>query len=196
MDSQDSGKRGEVLVAIMNDPTDFVLAQEKHWFSFPQLGRNLRRRLRSTAFMTKVRLKIGCGQNSNVYKFLQSGNIICKSTTVTIVLILRFFCRNGKLDVETDGDTWHRIPKLIAKDNQRNNDVTMAGWYVFRFNSTQINDDLNGYCIPAVVDPIKRMGGLQDAPILRLPAASEQKQGELFEGIPKPTGKKKRRRKK
>jgi very-short-patch-repair endonuclease len=93
------------------------------------------------------------------------------------------FCRNGKLDVETDGDTWHRIPKLIAKDNQRNNDVTMAGWYVLRFNSTQINNDLNRYCIPTVVDSIQRIGGLQDAPILKLPAASEQKQGELLNSI-------------
>jgi len=111
----------------------------------------------------------------------------------------------------------------------------MAGWYVFRFNSKQINNDLNGYCIPILVDSIKRMGGLDDAPILKSPAASEQKQGELFEesfneipeevftypeksealkvsaqrrgplqliqtelfeGMPKPAGKKKRRRKK
>jgi len=27
-----SNERREVLVAIMNDPTDFVLAQEQHWY--------------------------------------------------------------------------------------------------------------------------------------------------------------------
>jgi hypothetical protein len=27
--------RGEVLVAIMNDPADFAIAQEQHWYRIP-----------------------------------------------------------------------------------------------------------------------------------------------------------------
>jgi len=30
-----SNERGEVLVAIMNDPADFALAHEQHWYRIP-----------------------------------------------------------------------------------------------------------------------------------------------------------------
>ncbi len=264
MGSQASDKRGEVLVAIMNDPADFTIAQDKHryripvdstpkrwppqWLAFYQTkifgdeAYSMRYYTRVNAIKTVARRKLFPDEPKNpkskrVYHQLLLGSLECLSAPIfsrrfrRIVFIpttwekftqaveindlydespledrlwaefkrrqisaerqyylqinnrnycldFALFCRNGKLDVETDGDTWHRIPKRIAKDNQRNNDVTMAGWYVFRFNSTQINDALNDYCIPTVIDSIKRMGGLEDASILRSPA--DMKQGRLI----------------
>ncbi len=34
-----------------------------------------------------------------------------------------FYCQAGKLDVETDGDTWHADPARIPEDNRRDNDL-------------------------------------------------------------------------
>jgi hypothetical protein len=33
--STPTSRRGEVLVAIMNDPTDFAIARERHWYRIP-----------------------------------------------------------------------------------------------------------------------------------------------------------------
>jgi len=316
-----SNERGEVLVAIMNDPADFALAQERHWYRipvdstpkrwppqwlafyqtkifgdeacsvryyarvdsiktaarqelFPDEARNQKskriyhqlmleplerlpapifsRRFRRIVFIPTTWEKFTQAVEINdlydespledrlwaEFKRLQISaerQYYLRINDRNYCLDFALFCRNGKMDIETDGDRWHRLPKRIDKDNQRNNDVTMAGWYVFRFNSKQINHDLNGSCIPTLIDSIKRMGGLEDAPILKSPAVSEPRQGELFdesfneipeevftypeksavskvsaqrsgssqpiqtelfEGMPKSTGKKKRRRKK
>lgn len=71
-----------------------------------------------------------------------------------------FFCNGGNLDVETDGDTWHLKKEHVAYDNQRNNDVTSQGWSVLRFNTNQIQDQKNEYCLPNIQDSITRLGGL------------------------------------
>jgi very-short-patch-repair endonuclease len=73
-----------------------------------------------------------------------------------------FFCNKGKLDVETDGDTWHLEKERVARDNRRNNAVEAQGWHVLRFNTKQIQEQRNEYCLPRIQDTITTLGGLTD----------------------------------
>lgn len=70
------------------------------------------------------------------------------------------FCDQGRIDVETDGDTWHADPARIPLDNQRHNALTGLGWSILRFNGQQIRESAAEYCVPAVMESINRLGGL------------------------------------
>ena len=72
------------------------------------------------------------------------------------------FCKNGFIDIETDGDTWHSKRDRIAKDNQRDNDLASIGWYVLRFNGKQIRESLEHECLPIIRTTIDNLGGLSD----------------------------------
>ncbi len=72
------------------------------------------------------------------------------------------YCLSGKIDVETDGDTWHANPKKAAIDNLRNNTLEAAGWSILRYNTKQINEEAETYCLPNVVNKINDLGGLLD----------------------------------
>ena len=69
-------------------------------------------------------------------------------------------CKKGKLDIETDGDKWHHNPKGSAKDNIRNNDLTSSGWSVIRFDSHQVNEKMETYCLPTIMTNINKLGGI------------------------------------
>jgi very-short-patch-repair endonuclease len=73
-----------------------------------------------------------------------------------------FYCTSGKLDVETDGDTWHADPHRIPEDNLRDNDLQTGGWKLLRFNTSQLNDRMTDYCLPTIVKNIQRLGGLAE----------------------------------
>lgn len=70
------------------------------------------------------------------------------------------FCEQGKMNVETDGDTWHTDPARIPLDNQRDNDLTGLGWSILRFNGSQIRETVAEYCVPTILESINRLGGL------------------------------------
>jgi very-short-patch-repair endonuclease len=72
------------------------------------------------------------------------------------------FCRKGKVDIETDGDSWHLGHPQSTADNQRQNDLTAEGWYTLRFDTQQIRDGLVSYCIPKVQETINENDGLID----------------------------------
>lgn len=74
------------------------------------------------------------------------------------------FCRNGNLDIETDGDRWHGRREQIPEDNCRNNALAALGWKVLRFNGMQVRDQLEDYCVPEIANTINALGGLTDAP--------------------------------
>jgi very-short-patch-repair endonuclease len=73
-----------------------------------------------------------------------------------------FYCHNGKLDVETDGDLWHADPKRIPEDNRRDNDLQTSGWKTLRFNGYHLREEMAKYCVPTIVDNIRRLGGLDE----------------------------------
>jgi very-short-patch-repair endonuclease len=70
------------------------------------------------------------------------------------------FCKQGALNVETDGDTWHAHPERIPQDNQRNNELTGLGWHILRFNGKQISEEGGKRCLENIQDAINRLGGL------------------------------------
>jgi very-short-patch-repair endonuclease len=70
------------------------------------------------------------------------------------------YCADGKLDIETDGDTWHANPERAGEDNVRDNALKTVGWRVLRFTTKQIREELDTYTVPKVVENIERLGGL------------------------------------
>ncbi len=73
-----------------------------------------------------------------------------------------FYCTSGNLDVETDGDRWHSDPQRIPLDNLRDNDLETSGWSLLRFNTHQINEEMEPYCLPTIVQKINNLGGLSE----------------------------------
>lgn len=77
------------------------------------------------------------------------------------VLDFAIYCAKGKLDVETDGDTWHANPEKAVEDNLRNNDLESVGWQILRFSTPQIQERITDYCLPKVVETINHLGGIE-----------------------------------
>ncbi len=95
-----------------------------------------------------------------------------------------FYCVNGKLDVETDGDVWHSSKERIRQDNRRDNDVETAGWKLLRFDSYHLREKAVEYCIPAIVENVRRLGGLAEDRIIPRdirPDSSSPSQMSLFD---------------
>jgi len=98
------------------------------------------------------------------------------------------FCNQGKLDVETDGDTWHADPAQIPLDNQRDNSLTGLGWSILRFNGTQVREEAAEYCIPQIMKSVTRLDGLTSNGLIPRPFDPERPDGAqqltLFEAGP------------
>jgi very-short-patch-repair endonuclease len=97
-----------------------------------------------------------------------------------------FYCVAGKLDVETDGDTWHADPRRIPLDNQRDNNLEIAGWKLLRFNTKQLNERMAEDCLPKIVKIVEKLGGISDhrmiPPDIRLDGGPSQM--SLFDDAP------------
>ena len=78
----------------------------------------------------------------------------------TYFLDFAIFCNQGKIDVETDGDTWHIGPESAQVDRQRDNNLASYGWKVLRFNTTEIHERPVDYCVSKVMATINRLDGL------------------------------------
>ncbi len=76
------------------------------------------------------------------------------------------YCVSGKLDIETDGDTWHANPEKAAVDNYRDNSLKTAGWRVLRFNSYKIQEELTSYCVSTVLENINNLDGIDEGRLL------------------------------
>ncbi len=72
------------------------------------------------------------------------------------------FCTKAPIAVETDGDTWHADPNRRNKDYLRQNAIESRGWHVLRFNSNEIREHMEAYCIPEIQNAINSLGGLSD----------------------------------
>jgi very-short-patch-repair endonuclease len=70
------------------------------------------------------------------------------------------FCKSGRIDVETDGDTWHLGRERVPLDNARDNALQIAGWTVLRFNTRQIRENLQTECLRGIEASINNLGGL------------------------------------
>lgn len=91
------------------------------------------------------------------------------------------YCANGKIAVETDGDSYHANPAKAAEDNLRNNDLESVGWNVLRFTTDQIREQMTDYCVPSVVKTVNVMGGLDEGGVLpRKINSGPSRQFDLF----------------
>jgi very-short-patch-repair endonuclease len=72
------------------------------------------------------------------------------------------FCVKAPIAIETDGDKWHINPKRAKDDYIRQNDISIHGWHILRFNSKQIREEMDSYCIPVIKKSINNQGGLTD----------------------------------
>ena len=70
------------------------------------------------------------------------------------------FCKNGRLDVETDGDTWHLGREQAPLDNARDNSLQIDGWTVLRYNTRQIRENFQSECLRGIEAGINKLGGL------------------------------------
>lgn len=87
------------------------------------------------------------------------------------------YCTLGKLDVETDGDTWHADRKRIPLDNLRDNDLATAGWAQLRFNGYHVREKMAEYCIPTITENIKKLDGMDEGRVLPREIRPEGPQG-------------------
>ena len=72
------------------------------------------------------------------------------------------FCTKAPIAVETDGDTWHTVPDRANQDYIRQNAIESRGWHVLRFNSKEIREGMEAYCLPEIQKTINNQGGLSD----------------------------------
>jgi len=133
------GTRGKVLAAIMNnvlDMTNDLYAESP---------------LEDQLWVEFKRLEIGAERQ----EFVQVKKQI-------YALDFAIYCATGKIDVETDGDTWHATREQRKTDNVRDNALKTVGWRTFHFSTPQIKEQMEEYCAPTIVENINRLGGLDE----------------------------------
>lgn len=72
------------------------------------------------------------------------------------------FCSKAPIAVETDGDTWHAVPDRANRNYLRQNAIESRGWHILRFNSKEIREEMEAYCLPEIQSAINNQGGLSD----------------------------------
>ncbi len=98
------------------------------------------------------------------------------------------YCQAGSLNIETDGDTWHSNKERSPLDNLRDNDLKTSGWHTLRFNTRQVQEEMQDYCVPTIAKAINNLGGLgpERRLILELPdpiSESGAQQLNLFQDL-------------
>jgi very-short-patch-repair endonuclease len=92
------------------------------------------------------------------------------------------FCRDGKIDIETDGDKYHESPEQVKVDKKRNNALASQGWKVLRYTTAQVREEMATYCEPQIVNTVNRLGGLEaSSATLKVTKSGIVRQGDLFE---------------
>ena len=71
------------------------------------------------------------------------------------------FCKEGKIDVECDGEAYHSSRNAQIRDRMRNNELASYGWLVLRFTGTEIYRNITG-CIKQIKTAIKCLKGIED----------------------------------
>ena len=109
-----------------------------------------------------------------------------KSSSIGIFLDFALFCKKGRVDVETDGDTWHLNRERAPLDNARDNALQIAGWTVLRYNTRQIRESFQTECGRGLEASINKLGGLSsDGLVPRVfytRGSSSVQQLNLFDG--------------
>jgi len=83
-----------------------------------------------------------------------------KTINQSYCLDFGIFCKNGNIDMECDGEKYHTLPKAVANDRERNNELTSRGWQVLRFSGKEINQSMAD-CFVKINRTIKNLGGIK-----------------------------------
>ncbi len=75
-----------------------------------------------------------------------------------LMLDMAVFCRDGNLDIECDGDTYHLGRDKADADRERDNKLATAGWRILRFSGRRILGDTDK-CVQTVTRTVRRLGG-------------------------------------
>ncbi len=81
------------------------------------------------------------------------------------VLDFAVFCKEGKIDVEADGDSYHITREQAPRDNDRNNELTTKGWHVLRYGSERIRQHLSE-CVDDVLMTVERLKGFESSKVV------------------------------
>ena len=168
--------RGEILIAIMNNPLDLSIARDQHWYRIPVSSAHkwIRERwppdwlafYQTKAFNDEAHAVNYYARVLDIrqaYRWqLLPNEPRDQRSERRYFLDFAIHCASGKIDAETDGDTWHADPARIPLDNQRDNDLETVGWRVLRFNTLQIREEIEAYCVPTVIKNINRLGGVDE----------------------------------
>jgi very-short-patch-repair endonuclease len=79
---------------------------------------------------------------------------------IAYFLDFAIFCNKGKINVETDGDTWHINREKAPLDNARDNALQIHGWTVLRYSTQQIRENFQSECLRGIETSINKLGGL------------------------------------
>lgn len=66
---------------------------------------------------------------------------------------LDFFLPEYGIVIECDGDYWHRLPQVVARDKRKNSYIKACGFSLYRFWESEINADVEA-CIDVVLAEI------------------------------------------
>lgn len=75
------------------------------------------------------------------------------------------YCREGKIDVECDGEAYHILPEALSRDRERNNELTSYGWHILRYSGKEINKTLKK-CLINIENTIHHLGGISDVKVV------------------------------
>ena len=77
------------------------------------------------------------------------------------ILDFAIFCKNGKINVECDGNEFHTSYDHVIYDKFRNNEIeSVTGWSVLRFPTVRLEKEME-YCIKTIKRRIYLFGGQQ-----------------------------------
>lgn len=168
-------------IELLPDEPQHPRAQEKyfqfHLHELEQLSRPIiSRRGRRIVFIPTTLSKFNLATEINdlfhespledlLWKHLRRINLTAERQFHLTINKMRYcldfalFCQDGHIDVECDGDQWHSERPQIEADNQRNNDLTSGGWSVLRFNTKQLNENMDS-CLDTIARTVRVQGGL------------------------------------
>jgi very-short-patch-repair endonuclease len=87
---------------------------------------------------------------------------ILKLDSLRFFLDFALFCTKAPIAVETDGDSWHIDLERANDDYIRQNAIESHGWHVLRFNTKEIREGMESYCLPEIQKIMNTLGGLVD----------------------------------
>lgn len=102
-----------------------------------------------------------------LYEVTPERQLFVKEGKTRYCLDFGIFCKEGKIDIECDGEVYHSSKDSQKKDRMRNNELASSGWLVLRFTGTEINRDAKA-CVKQIKKAIKTLNGIEHRLILNL----------------------------